>query len=263
MIGKDSRVCALPCYGIQRESLVDLVINKASLSRIQSLYEDVTVDGSAVQAFVFSPCLGRHLWIKAAPILDSQDRVVGGVQMIRDVTEDKRRETHLRESEVKLRHWREHDPLTRLHNRYRFEQDMCRIDSLQNEQVGALSFDVDGLRLVNERLGYAAGDRLLSALGQIVGRLCPSGAFAARLSGDKFAILWPNSAEHQIRQLAERLSQEFELHTLINPHVSLTLSVGWAHSCGERIAASQLLKAADADMYQEKLHSAISARSTI
>ncbi|MGI6357881.1 MAG: HD domain-containing phosphohydrolase [Bacillota bacterium] len=263
IVGKDSQVYAVPFYGRPRATLVDLVINKASLSEIQSRYENVSVHGNAVEAFVFSPLLEKYLWLKAAPLLDNQGRQVGAVEMVRDVTEDRRRETSLRESEAKLIHWSQHDPLTRLHNRHRFEQELRRVDSLKSEHVGVLSFDVDGLRLVNQRLGHEAGDQLLRALGKIVRQLCPSTALAARVGGDEFAILWPDSTQEQVEQLAEQLSHEFQVHTLVNPQAPVTLSVGWSCSDGQWVEAARLFEAADDEMCKKKLHSANSARSGI
>ena len=105
IIGKDYSYCAVPFYGKQRPFLIDLIFDPES--EISSKYDIVKRKGSALYAEVFTPTLynnkGAYIWAIASPLLDEESNVIGAIESIRDVTEQKNVEISLKESEEKFR----------------------------------------------------------------------------------------------------------------------------------------------------------------
>lgn len=88
--------------------------------------------------------------------------------------------------------------------------------------------DIDRLREVNERLGQAAGDRVLAELGAILLREIRSPDFVARYGGDEFALILPETDTAGGRQFVARLRQLVARHTFVDlgPGVVPALSAG-------------------------------------
>jgi len=90
-----------------------------------------------------------------------------------------------------------YDAMTGLLNRQAFEQragDLTRSGG-NSKQFAVLYIDVDQLHLVNENFGMHVGDLMLSMLADMMRRRLPPGAVAARISGDRFAVVMPGSLE--------------------------------------------------------------------
>jgi PAS domain S-box-containing protein len=105
MLGKGDYAYAVPFFGERRPILVDL-LDMAS-PEVEERYKYVKRKGQAICAESFIPQLrdgkGAHLWGEAAPLFDREGRRCGAIEVVRDVTEQKRVEQALRESELKHR----------------------------------------------------------------------------------------------------------------------------------------------------------------
>ena len=97
IVGKDRSYCAVPFYGKQRPFLIDLIFE--SESKISSKYDFVKRKGNSLYIETFAPALynnkGAYIWAIASPLLDEEDNIVGGIESIRDITEQKRAEVAL------------------------------------------------------------------------------------------------------------------------------------------------------------------------
>ncbi len=104
MIGKGDRVYSLPFYGERRPMLLDLCW--AEDPRILEKYPQVRREGDAYIAEVFSPALrggrGAHVMAKASLLRDSDGRMVGAIESIRDITEHHDTLLALRDSNASL-----------------------------------------------------------------------------------------------------------------------------------------------------------------
>jgi diguanylate cyclase (GGDEF)-like protein len=88
------------------------------------------------------------------------------------------------------------DGLTGLGNHRAFQDELAfQLEEAQwqGAPLALLVFDVDGLKAVNDGNGHAAGDRLLTAVGQITAAIMRRGDHAFRVGGDEFAVILPNS----------------------------------------------------------------------
>jgi hypothetical protein len=106
LIGKGDYEYALPFYGVRRPILADLVLLPDE--EIERKYPGLNRDGNgkALTAEVFIPTIGptgSFIWAKATPLYDSNGKIVGSIESIRDVTEMRRTEETLERSKSELR----------------------------------------------------------------------------------------------------------------------------------------------------------------
>jgi diguanylate cyclase (GGDEF)-like protein len=89
-----------------------------------------------------------------------------------------------------------YDALTGLLNRTAFEQRV-RTATIANDKRrwSVLYLDVDQLHVVNDNCGMHVGDRVIAQIGELIRARMVPGAFAARISGDRFALLLPTECE--------------------------------------------------------------------
>lgn len=104
MMGKGEYAYAIPFYGEPRPILIDLATQPDE--EIKPDYTSVYKEGRVLMAETSNAkLLGREvvLWGKATPLYDTQGRLTGAIESIRDITEEKKTETLLRESESRYR----------------------------------------------------------------------------------------------------------------------------------------------------------------
>jgi diguanylate cyclase (GGDEF)-like protein/PAS domain S-box-containing protein len=197
-------------------------------------------------------------WIRdrSFPIEDESGRTQRAVGIAADITD-------LKLGEEKLRYLSLHDPLTELYNRIYFEEEMIRIEKARYETVGILVCDVDGLKLVNDTLGHDQGDRLLIASARVIRESFREGDLAARIGGDEFAIILPNTTEPAVENACQRIQETVDTYNAATPELPLSISVGFAVRNGSHKNLKDVFKEADNHMYRKKLYRTQSVRSTI
>ena len=172
------------------------------------------------------------------------------VLVAQDITERK----HL---EARLCHDAEHDALTGLANRVRFQQRLDQaLESVRDQQqLGAVLYiDLDGFKAINDRHGHAVGDSLLQMAARRLEGCVRSTDTVARFGGDEFGIVLANLYS---REDCERVALKV-LQVLGNPfdlggsEVRISASVGAALFPLHSENGQQLLKYADQAMYAAK-----------
>src|SRR3954451_2576579 len=153
-------------------------------------------------------------------------------------------------TEAELRFLADHDPLTGLLNRRRFRAELDQYVSFTARYGGrgaVMVIDIDALKDVTARLGHQAGDTLIRRVAEILRERVRATDLVARLSGDEFAVLMPQSdtagalqlGEDLRSQVAEGFSQSLEI-------APASISVGVTMFGGQQSGGSEaVLLAAD------------------
>ena len=156
-----------------------------------------------------------------------------------------------------LQYMATHDPLTQLPNRAYLTEMLQRM-VLQNTRndtaLAAIFIDLDNFKDVNDSLGHTAGDDLIRAVGIELRDAVRDEDFVARFGGDEFVVLVTGIEKHSdllyiIQRIQSSINTVFQLdgHT-----VRVSASLGIATFPDSGTDAEELLKNADAAMYQAK-----------
>jgi diguanylate cyclase (GGDEF)-like protein len=152
-------------------------------------------------------------------------------------------ETALREART--------DALTGIANRKAFDEHLELLSAIARRYDSALAlalFDFDGLKQLNDRHGHAAGDAALVRFATVLRHLSRESDFVARVGGDEFAVLMPQTGREGAAALVRRISQALAEGADPAP---LRASAGIAELAAGQPPA-QLLEHADRALYAAK-----------
>ena len=150
------------------------------------------------------------------------------------------------------------DDLTKVYNRrYFFDQLDHEIAASRRYAmpVSVLTFDLDGLKDLNDNFGHGLGDEALRSLAQRLVRYSRDPDIVARLGGDEFAVILPRTDSAGAADLAKRLQGCVEGDVLLGGEgreLRLRVSCGCASFPDDADDASMLLRQADGRMYAAK-----------
>jgi diguanylate cyclase (GGDEF)-like protein/PAS domain S-box-containing protein len=228
-------------------------IHPRDVARVREAF-DIVVHGDAPPAaveFRYRHARGRWMWLEAVGnnLLDYPH--IGGVVLTsRDITRRKA-------AERRIQFLAHHDVLTDLPNRA-LMYDRLEVALAQAHRhghgVAALFIDLDRVKVVNDTLGHAAGDRLLQEVATRLCRCTREGDTVARLGGDEFMVVLPNLGDPQgAAAVAEKV-----LESLARPmpldgqEIFISASIGISLFPADAKDAEDLLRNADAAMYSAK-----------
>ena len=167
------------------------------------------------------------------------------VFIVRDVSERK-------EFEQKLRRASFHDQLTGLYNRFFFEFEMERLKKEGRGPLGILVCDVDGLKLVNDTLGHAAGDDLLRSVAWVLRRSLREQDLLFRIGGDEFVAFLPEMEESGVSGVQQRIDHVVQEHNERTLALPLFISCGWSWRHESPLPLETMFREADDAMYSLK-----------
>jgi len=217
-------------------------------ARLEQVLQTNGAEASAEFRYLHSD--GSWRWVAAFGKNLIRDPAIGGIAVnYRDITEQ-------RDLEEQLRRQAFEDPLTGLANRAllrdRLEHAVER--SRRSSGTGVVMFflDLDDFKNVNDSLGHAAGDALLSLVAQRIRGSVRGVDTVARLGGDEFAVLAEDVGDTGPEELGHRLLEALAPPFVVSgEEIFVRASVGYAISAAGD-DGDVLLRNADLAMYQAK-----------
>lgn len=163
-------------------------------------------------------------WVETNGILIDWEGEVATLHFLMDITERKK-------AEISLEFRSTHDVLTGLFNRQYFEQEIERLQSSNKYPVSILVMDMNDLKEINDTLGHAAGDEQLRLAAQVIRKAFRPEDIIARIGGDEFVVLLPETDTITAHKAVERIIKVLENFNHLNPDKNLvSFAIGFATS---------------------------------
>ncbi|MEW4983950.1 MAG: EAL domain-containing protein [Cycloclasticus sp.] len=188
--------------------------------------------------------------LSIAPIIDSDESLLGTVMIFRDITQ-------ARNVSAQLDWQAKHDHLTGLINRREFERQLKKhlADAKKNQNTHCMMYiDLDQFKVINDTCGHGVGDKLLGQISQLLQNQLRQDDILARIGGDEFCALLPMCAIENALVIANTLRQGILEHRFVHnnkPYV-LGASIGLIAINGQEQSAAEILSAADSACYAAK-----------
>jgi diguanylate cyclase (GGDEF)-like protein len=149
------------------------------------------------------------------------------------------------------------DPLTGLFNRRYLTETLARElarGEREGRSLGVVLLDVDHFKALNDAFGHEAGDTMLRTLGSFLAEQTRHGDIACRYGGEEFVVVLPGaSAESALARAEAWRSALQEMRASCQGHeLKVTVSIGVATFPAHAKTAGDLLRLADAAMYEAK-----------
>ncbi len=249
-------------FGYEREQIIGRPVEELFATATRSLIgaRFAAVLQSKARDSHVALGMGLELWgqhrdgtefpvdVTASPLQTDDGTVLTAI--IRDITERKRFETQ-------LQHLADHDALTDLFNRRRFDQELAEIVrySARYGGGGALFLlDLDRFKYVNDTRGHNAGDEVIRAVGRALRENVRKTDVVARLGGDEFAVVLRDADRAVAERIAEGMLETVRERRLPleGQQISITTSIGIVLFGDEDPSVEDLMVNADLAMYAAK-----------
>lgn len=158
--------------------------------------------------------------------------------------------TSQHKAEEYLRYLGTHDVMTGLYNRMYFHEEIKRLSGGRLYPVSILIADLDGLKTVNDTLGHEAGDKLIRRAAEVLRAGFRQEDVVARIGGDEFAIIMPQTDADVAQEAIERLETLCNLNNKYYGSPALEMSIGYATARQGNL--ENIMRQADNDMYRHK-----------
>ncbi|MCG8406785.1 MAG: GGDEF domain-containing protein [Phycisphaerales bacterium] len=158
-------------------------------------------------------------------------------------------------AERKLRKLAYADPLTGLLNRRSILRKLSKVtgDLRPVDELCVTVIDVDHFKNINDTHGHQVGDHALRAISSRIEACLRSEDMLGRIGGEEFLAILPRSSQENGVDIAERIRQSVAMHPfhVDSTQIPLSVTLGVAH-CRGKAAPNELIKSADAALYQGK-----------
>ncbi len=219
----------------------------SALQNIEQLFQT-----GEIQTLEFSSQRsGKEEFLEARLALCGDDKVLA---VVRNISQRKT-------SEAVLHNMSLYDAPTGLYNRNFFEHTLDKYLDKDTTGVGIVICDIDGLKLVNDALGHAAGDDYLRTVATILGECFAHDDVVARIGGDEFAVIIKQTTTEELSVIEIKMNNLLNTINCEERIIPVSMSLGYVVGNGRQKDIRELLKMADNLMYREKLHFRLSKRS--
>lgn len=174
------------------------------------------------------------------PVLGADGAITHFVAIKTDITARRR-------SEEQARFLALHDVLTGLPNRLLLAENLTRVvhQCRRGRHAALLVVDIDNFKVVNDSLGHAAGDQLLTQTTAVIANVLRPGDFVGRFGGDEFAVIIEDTGYADAAAAAERLRAAFDefRFAYAGHRLHVSVSIGVTAILGDTDAADLVVQA--------------------
>ncbi len=196
--------------------------------------------------------LGAHDFLSKQHLHDSEQLAARILAAVDESHALRRRDTMVRWLEREART----DHLTGLYNRRAFDdrlREVCAAAAEVGQPVTLLVIDIAGTRTVNEVHGHEAGDNMIRRAAAAIARCLRGCDFAARVGGDDFGVILPESDLELGRMVARRIAHEVERLNNADWDNLIPVTLTFGVATGRRCGPEELFTAADLQLSDYKL----------
>ena len=212
------------------------------MQTIQESYQQLTIWNAE---FRFITPEGKTVWILGS---SRPEKLAEGHVLwhgyIGDVTDKKK-------YEMEIEYLSYHDQLTGTKNRRYFEEALVHYDEPDYYPLALIVIDVNGLKLTNDAFGHLVGDQLLLETAHLLQQESREKDEIARIGGDEFVIIAPNTTLEEAKRLSERMTHLFHEKTVEG--LPISASFGEAVKSDALTSITDVFNLAEDRMYHHKV----------
>jgi len=183
---------------------------------------------------------------RSNPVQDENGEIIYIIVHLSNITERK----HL---EQKLKKLSFHDQLTGLYNRRFFAKEMERLNKSRKIPISILVADIDDMKYINDNYGHQTGDLFIKKTATILNDALRAEDILARIGGDEFSVILPDTDNNTAEKIYERLQNEcsnFNKNSSLPEHLSF--SIGFDSKTLKNQDLNIIFNNADQMMYENK-----------
>lgn len=169
--------------------------------------------------------------------------ITGAVVTFMDISERKKKE-------AEIQYLNCYDTLTGLYNRRCFEDNQTKIDNPDNLPLSVIFADINGLKMTNDIFGHTAGDELIKKSSEILQQVRRQNDVVARVGGDEFIILLPNTTRENAEKILTRIKSGFADARVEAIKCSIALGLDTKRSPDQLL--DEIMANAENAMYKDK-----------
>lgn len=232
------------------------IVNEYTRKKVEDPVQKVLATGNIIglanhTVLICPDGIEKPIADSAAPIKDDYGNILGVVLVIRDVTEE-------RKKQQRISYLGYHDGLTGLYNRSFLDAELKRLDVERNLPISIIIGDVNGLKITNDAFGHAVGDKLLINMANEIKSACRKDDIVARWGGDEFFVLLPKTDESSAETICNRIKENCAKVKMSDVNFSISLGVDTKRNNDQNINTT--IKSAEDYMYRKKSFESMSTR---
>ncbi|MEZ4627823.1 MAG: diguanylate cyclase [Eubacteriales bacterium] len=202
----------------------------------------------------------RYVLANAAPIKNSAGEITAGMVVFLDITEK-------RKAEEEINFLAYHDHLTNVFNRRYFEDEFVRLNGEANFPIAIITGDLNGLKLINDSIGHAAGDEAIMLFAASIREQIRGKDILARVAGDEFGVILPQYSDEEASLLVSRLQSTIRIKLndsqTIETQIELSATFGYSVQTFVGQTLDSLMNEAETFMYRRKFYEDASKHSHV
>lgn len=226
---------------------IDKVFNQIHMKKQASfeMIRDKIMGQLKPQIYIEGNIINHNIYMEGviSTIENEKNQIEGFSLILRDQTEKQQKQKEIE--------WLiHHDYLTGLYNRRYMEDTLDLYNDPAYFPVGVMMLDVNGLKRMNDIHGHLVGDELITLVADTLIDSVSKKDTVARIGGDEFLILRPNTSQEEMYALKNKLLESFNHRIIKGNRVSVAL--GYAIKENGESKIRDVMKVADDYMYMNK-----------